>query len=144
MGDAFIPKNSNYDQVVRASFSAQPLMARIGARLTRLEPGLVEISMPFHAELTQHNGFLHAGIVTALADTACGFAALTLMPEGANVLSVEFKQNLLAPAVGESFVAKGQVLRAGRTISVCQGEVTALQESVSKLVATMLATMIAR
>ena len=119
-------------------------MTHIGARLTRLEPGLVEINMPFDPKLTQQNGFLHAGIVTALADTACGFAALSLMPEGSNVLSVEFKQNLLAPAVGERFIAKGQVLRAGRTITVCQGEVIAMQKDKPKKIAMMLATMIAR
>jgi len=140
----FTPKNEHYAEVVRTSFNAQALMAHIGAQLSRLEPGLVEITMPFYSDLTQQNGFLHAGIVTTLADTACGFAALSLMPEGANVLSVEFKQNLLAPAVGETFVARGQVLRAGRTLSVCQGEVRALQQDEPKLIATMLATMIAR
>lgn len=144
MKPSFVPKNQYYAEAVRSSFAAQALMAHIGASLTRLEPGLVEITMPFKHNLTQQNGFLHAGIVTTLADTACGFAALSLMPEGANVLSIEFKQNLLAPALGTKFTAEGQVLRAGQTITVCQGELRAWQGGEAKLVATMLATMIAR
>ena len=129
---------------VRELALAQPLLATIGAILTRVEPGEVEIELPFRADLTQQTGFLHAGIVTAMVDTACGAAAYSLMPAGSGVLSVEFKVNLLAPAVGRSLRAIGRVVRAGRTITVCQGEAYAVDDGRETAVATMLATMIRR
>lgn len=117
-------------------------MTTLNARMTRCEPGLVEIQMPFSSAITQQHGFGHAGATTAILDSACGFAALTLMPEGSEVLSVEFKVNLLSPAVGDAFRAIGTVVRAGRTITVCQGDVFAVRDGQEKRVAIMTATMI--
>jgi uncharacterized protein (TIGR00369 family) len=118
-------------------------MATIGARLTRVAPGEVEIEAPFGPDLTQQHGYLHAGVVTALVDSACGYAALTMLPAAVEVLSVEYKVNFLAPAQGERFVARGRVERSGQRISVCSGEVVAITGSEEKKVAVMLATMIA-
>jgi uncharacterized protein (TIGR00369 family) len=116
-------------------------MATLGARLAAVRPGEVVIEIPFRADLTQQHGFLHAGVVTAVVDSACGYAALSLMPPGAAVLSVEFKLNLLAPAAGARFQAVGRVLRAGQTLTVCAGEARAEREGGSALVAVMQATM---
>lgn len=133
--------NPNFARDVRESFAAQRVMALLDASMIGLEPGLVEISLPYRDDLTQHNGFLHAGIVTTILDSACGCAALTLMPEGANVLSVEFKVNLLLPAVGDTFTARGRVVRSGRNLKVCQGDVYAHTGLEVKHVALMTATM---
>ena len=133
MGQELEPQVSDYEARVRASFGRQRFMEMIGARLVRLAAGEVEIELPHRADLTQQHGFVHAGVVTALADTACGYAAFTLMPAGVGVLSVEYKINLLAPARGELLVARGRVLRPGRTLTVCAGE--------ESLVATLLGTM---
>jgi uncharacterized protein (TIGR00369 family) len=138
------PRDPDYERRVRDGFAAQALMATLGARMTRVAPGEVEVELGFRQDLTQQNGFLHAGVVTAVVDTACGFAAQTLMAPGADVLSVEFKVNLLAPAVGERFVARGRVLRSGRTLTVCTGDLHALRDGGEAHVATMVATMIAR
>jgi uncharacterized protein (TIGR00369 family) len=135
------PQNPRFEQAVRDSFAAQPLMATLGARLERVVAGEVEIRVPFRPELTQQHGFLHAGVVTSALDSACGYAALSLMPEGAGVLAVEFKTNLLAPARGDELVARGRVVRAGRTITVCQADATMLADGAETPVATMLATM---
>ena len=97
-------------------------MATLGAVLERVEPGAVEVGLAFRPELTQQHGFLHAGVVTAVVDSACGYAALSLMEPGAAVLSVEFKVQLLAPAQGARFVARGRVVRSGRTLTVVSGE----------------------
>src|ERR1700674_4997902 len=102
---------------VQRSFGRQRLMATLGATLERVSPGEVDIRLPFRDELTQQHGFLHAGAVTSVADSACGYAALTLMPPGAAVLTVEFKLNLLAPARGDAFVARARVRKAGRTVT---------------------------
>ncbi len=117
-------------------------MEMIGASIVRVSPGEVEIELPYRQELTQQHGYVHAGIVTSIADTACGYAALSLMPEGADVLSVEYKINLLSPADGEKLVALGRVVRQGRRLTVCAGDVYAVKEGKSRSVATMLATMI--
>lgn len=140
---AFEPQTARFAERVRESFARQTLMKTIGAHLARVEPGRVEIELPFHDGLTQQHGFLHAGIVTSIADTACGYAALTLMPEEADVLSVEYKINLLSPALGEKFIARAAVKRAGRTLTVCEAEVFAIKDAEEKLVAAMLATMMA-
>jgi uncharacterized protein (TIGR00369 family) len=116
-------------------------MATIGARLTRVTAGEVTIELPFRVDLTQQHGFLHAAVVTALVDTACGYAAYSLMPDDAAVLTVEYKVNFLAPAEGERIVATGRVIKAGQTITVCTGEVLAALDGQEKLVATMQATM---
>jgi uncharacterized protein (TIGR00369 family) len=129
-------------QRVHASFAQQQVMATLGASLLSVQPGMVEIGIPFRADLTQQNKFLHAGIVTTILDSACGYAAMTMALDGANVLSVEFKVNLLSPAVGERFVARAQVKRAGKQITVCAADAFALNAGEEKLVATMLATII--
>ena len=116
-------------------------MATIGARLTRVALGEVDIEVAMRDDLVQQHGFLHAGVLASAADSACGYAALSLMPVDAAVLSIEFKINMLAPARGERVVARGRVLRAGRTITVCRGDVTAYTGSAERLVATMVATM---
>jgi len=128
---------------VRATFARQLYMTTIGAELVRVAPGEIDIALPFRADLTQQHGYLHAGVVTAIVDTACGCAAYTLMPAGSGVLSVEYKVNLLAPSVGERMLARGRVLRPGRTLTVCSGEVVAITEDggEEKTVVAMLATM---
>jgi uncharacterized protein (TIGR00369 family) len=135
------PTDPNYEARVRASFAKQQFMATLGASLTTVQPGEVSIELPFRADLTQQHGFLHAGVVTSIIDSACGYAALTLMPPDRAVLSVEFKVNLIAPAQGAAFQARGRVLRAGRTLAVCTGDLRVVgSESV---VAMMQATMMA-
>ena len=129
-------------QRVRDSFAQQQFMTTIGASLRSVKSGAVEIEIAFRAELTQQNNFLHAGVITSILDSACGYAAMTMAPENANVLSVEFKLNLLSPAVGERFVARAQVKRAGKTITVCAADAFAVNAAGEKLVATMLATII--
>jgi uncharacterized protein (TIGR00369 family) len=135
------PRNPSFEREVRQSFARQSIMKLIGASLTLIEPGVVEITLPFRQELTQQNGYLHAGIVTTIADSACGYAAFTLMPEGSGVLSVEFKVNLLRPAKGENFLARAEVIKAGRTLTVVRADVFALTEDKRTLVATMQGTM---
>ena len=130
---------------VRDSLQRQSFMRLLGAHAPVVEPGHVVIEVPFRDDLCQQNGYLHAGVITSLADSACGYAALTLMPPGSDVLSVEFKVNLLSPGRGEVFRADARVVRSGRTLTVCQAEVTAAaagQPDVS--VALMQATMIVR
>lgn len=131
------------DARVRASFARQRLMATLGVEVVRVRPGEVVLSLPFAEALTQQAGFVHAGAITAMADSACGYAALTRMPEGREVLSVEFKVNLMAPARGERFEATGRVVRAGRTLTVCTAEVVAFEGEAATTVALMQATMIA-
>ena len=134
--------NPGFDQEVRNSFAQQSIMNLIGARLTLVEPGIVEITLPYRSDLTQQNGYLHAGIVTTIADSACGYAAFSLMPVGAGVLSVEFKVNLLRPAKGDSFVARAEVIKAGKTLTVVRADVFAFSEEQRSLIATMQGTMI--
>ena len=137
------PRDPNFEARVRDSFARQRMMHLLGAELTAVLPGQIEIILPFRSDLTQQHGFIHAAAVAAIADSACGYAALTLMEPAQEVLSVEFKVNLLAPAVGERFVAVGRVLRSGRTLSVCAADVQAMQSGSGKLIAAMQATMIA-
>jgi uncharacterized protein (TIGR00369 family) len=117
------------------------MMTTLGATLTVVRPGQVEISLPYSPELTQQHGYLHAAAVTAIADSACGYAAMTLLEPDGDVLSVEFKINLLAPAAGEMFKATGRVVRAGRTLTVCNAEVYAEAAGAPTIVAVMQATM---
>jgi len=136
------PLNPSFAEAVTQSFARQPIMNLIGAQLGLVEPGIVEISLPYRADLTQQNGYLHAGVVTTIADSACGYAAFTLMPEGSGVLSVEFKVNLLRPAQGESFIARAEVIKGGRTLSVVRADVFAVDKNQERtLVATMQGTM---
>ncbi len=135
--------SANVFERVQASFAQQQFMSTLGASLAAARPGAVEITVPFRANLTQQNGFLHAGVITSVLDSACGYAAWSVAPEDAtDVLSVEFKVNLLSPAVGERFVARAQVKRAGRRITVCTADAFAMNGADEKLVATMLATII--
>jgi uncharacterized protein (TIGR00369 family) len=139
----FDPKTPRFEERVRESFARQGLMKSINARISRVAPGEVVIELPFRDDLTQQHGYLHAGIVTSIADTACGYAAFTLMPEEADVLSVEYKINLLSPARGDRFIARATVKRAGRNLTVCEAEVFAVNSGEEKLIAAMLATMMA-
>ena len=129
------------DPRVAESFGLQQVMATFGATLTRAVAGEVEITMPFDPKLTQQHGFLHAGVVATVLDSACGYAAYTLMPAGSGVLSIEFKTNLLAPARGQSFRFVGRVIKPGRTITVAEGHAYAVHDGVEKLVSTMTCTL---
>ena len=128
---------------IRNSFARQGAMRLIGARLDVIEPGRVEISLPYRLDLTQQHGYIHAGIITAIADTACGYAALSLLPPDREVLSVEFKINLLRPAAGENFVARASVIRSGRTLSVARADVFAETSNEPVMIAAMQATIFA-
>lgn len=132
MASPSVAADPGYGDRVRASFAKQGIMALLGARLLRVEPGLVEIELPFRADLVQQDGYLHAGVVTTIADSAGGYAALSLQPIDVGVLTVEFKINFLAPAVGDRFVARGRVVQAGRTLSVCTIEADAIAAGASK------------
>lgn len=125
---------------VRASFDAQAAMRHVGAMLIGVAPGEVTIDLPFDAVLTQQHGFLHAGMLATALDSACGYAALTLMPAGTGILTIEFKVNLLAPGQGERFRMIGRVRKAGRTITLVEGEAFAFDGGREKLIATMTAT----
>jgi uncharacterized protein (TIGR00369 family) len=124
---AFEPRDPGFERKVRESFVRQRVMALIGAALTRIEPGRVEIELPHRDDLTQQHGYIHAGVVSTIADSAGGYAAYTLMPAGSSVMSVEYKIHLLAPADGERLVASGRVVRPGRTLTVCELEVTVVK-----------------
>lgn len=136
------PPDPNFERRVRESFARQTYMATLGATLVRVDPGEVVLELPWRAELGQQHGVLHAGVVASIADSVCGYAALSLMPPGSAVMSVEFKVNLLAPGRGERFTAVGRVRRAGRTLTVCEGTVTAHDRDDAREVAVMTATMI--
>lgn len=137
----FEARDPDFERRVRDSFGRQRFMTTIGARLSRVTPGEVDIELPITEALTQQHGFLHAGALATAADSACGYAALSLMPAGAAVLSIEFKINMLAPAAGDSVVAQGRVLRAGKTITVCRADVISRSGNAEKLVASMVGTM---
>ncbi len=139
----FQPLDPAYEARVRESYGRQGLLVTLGATLERVAPGEVDVRLPFRPGLSQQHGFFHAGAMTSVVDTACGYAALTLMPAEAAVLSVEFKVNLLAPGKGEAVVARARVLKPGRTLTVVRGDVHAVNGGEEKLVATMLATMMA-
>ncbi len=132
---------SDFRERVRASLAKQHFMTTLGVRLVRVEPGEVELSMPFDARLTQQHGYLHAGALASVLDSACGYAAYTLMPEDAGVLSVEFKLDLLAPAEGDTFVARARVVKPGRTITVTRAEGFMQRAGTERLVATLGGTM---
>ena len=137
------PRDPAFEPRVRASFDRQRAMSTIGARIVRVEHGEVELELPFRDDLTQQHGFLHAGIVTTLVDSACGYAALSVMDRESAVLSVEYKVNLLAPAIGERMRAIGRVIKSGRTLVVCTGEVIAVANGAEQVVTVMQATMMA-
>jgi uncharacterized protein (TIGR00369 family) len=140
----FQPEDPNFSDRVRASFARQRVMQTLGISMTRLEPGDIELTMPYDAAYTQQHGFIHAGIISAALDSACGYAAFSLMPVDAAVLTVEFKTNLLAPARGEQFKFRARVVKPGRTLTVCDAQ--AFAETVgtdAKLIATMTGTLMA-
>jgi len=132
---------SDYEARIRASFAKQGLMATLGAALGKISPGAVEIEIRPHAAISQQHGFIHAGAVSAIADSAAGYAALSLMPDGRGVLTTEYKINLLAPAVGDRIVARGRVVKAGRTLTLAQTEVFAETDGEEKLIALLTATL---
>src|SRR6476659_1484935 len=135
--------NPSYADEIKQSFAKQPIMGLLGAELTRVEPGLIEIRLPYRADLAQQHGYLHAGIVATIADSACGYAAYTLMPANSEVLSVEFKVNLMRPAKGKRFIAVANVLKPGKTLSVVRADVFGIDGGDQReLIATMLGTMI--
>jgi len=135
---SFTPACADFEARTRASFGLQRVMKTIGAELVSVSAGEVVIAMPFREDLAQQHGYIHAAMITAIVDSACGFAAYTLMPESVAVLTTEYKVNFLAPAEGQTFLAYGRVIKAGRTLTVCAGDVVNQAE---KPVATMLATM---
>jgi len=134
--------NPSFADEIKQSFAKQTIMGLIGAELTRVEPGVIEIRLPYRADLAQQHGYLHAGIVTTIADSACGYAAYSLMPPNSEVLSVEFKVNLLRPAKGETFSAVAEVVKSGKTLTVVRADVFGIEQERRELVATMLGTMI--
>ena len=138
-------QNPAFVQTIRRVFNQQGLMHSLEAVLIAVEAGAVTIELPVTTKITQQHGFVHAGVLTSIVDTACGCAALTLMPPESHVLTVEYKVNFLSPAQGVKAVAKGHVVKPGRTITVCQGDVYMVDEAEQqKLCAIMLATMIRR
>jgi uncharacterized protein (TIGR00369 family) len=141
---AFTASDPEFETKVRESFARQRMMSTLGARLARVAPGEVDVEIAHDERLVQQNGFLHAGALASVADSANGYAAFTLAPAGSDVLAVEFKINLLAPARARRFVAEARVLRAGRTLTVCRADVWGVGEGERELVATMLSTIIVR
>ncbi len=139
----FKPADPAFEQRVRNSFGRQRVMRLLGATMERVAPGEVDIRLPFREDLVQQHGFLHAGVMTTVADSACGYSALSLMAPGEAVLTTEFKVNLLAPGSGEAVVARARVVKAGRTLTVSMAEVFALQGGREKLVLLMTASNMA-
>ena len=133
--------DTDFETRVRESFAMQKVMQKFGARLQHVGPGEAVIALPYQNDFTQQHGFLHAGVISAIADSACGYAAATLMPAESDVLAVEFKINFLSPAKGEAFEARVRVVRPGRTITVCRSHVFALARDGEKQIATMLSTI---
>ena len=138
---AFVPLDPLYAARVRDSFARQPAMALIGATLTELSPGYCEVRLPFRQDLTQQHGFIHGGVVGMIADSACGYAGYSMMPADASVLSVEYKINMLSPGRGEMLIARGQVLKPGKSLVIAQCNVFAVQNGAEKLIAVMQQTL---
>lgn len=136
-----VPSDAQYAERVKSSFAKQTFMATLGATLTRVAPGEVTITLPMREALAQQHGSMHAGALASVLDSAAGYAAYSLMPADSGVVSVEFKINLLEPAVGDRIEARGRVVRAGRTLSACTAEAWAQSAEGEKLVATLQGTM---
>ena len=139
----FQPKNPDFRAVATDTFERQRAMRTLGISIARLEPGEVDLAMDYSSDFTQQNGFVHAGIITAGLDNACGIAAFTLMPDGSDILTVEFKTNLLAPARGERFAFRATVVKPGRTLTVCEARAYGCEDDVETLIATMTGTLMA-
>jgi uncharacterized protein (TIGR00369 family) len=137
----FAPADPEFAARVRASFQRQGVMAHIGAMLSSVEPGRVQIRLPYSDSLSQQHGFFHGGITTTIADSACGYSGFTLTPADASVLTIEYKVNFLAPADGELLVATGRVVKPGRSIIVCHGDVVVIKGDRERLCASMTETM---
>ena len=138
---AFIPRDPAFAARVEASFARQAFMGHLGVALAHVAPGEVDLVVPFQPGLTQQHGFFHAGVTATIADSAAGYAALSLFAPGTGILTTEFKINLLAPARGEKLVARGRVIKPGRTLTVCRSDVTAIGDGEETLVATGLFTL---
>jgi uncharacterized protein (TIGR00369 family) len=138
----FQPRDPNYESRIRSSFDKQEAMKTIGANLIKVLPGEVHIEFSFIESLTQQHGYIHGGIIASVVDTACGYAACTLMSVDSEVLTIEYKVNFMSPAKGDRFKGIGRVLKPGRNITVCSGDVIAIDKGKEKIIATMLATMI--
>ena len=137
----FVPRDPDYAARVRSSFDRQGAMRLIGARLAEIGPGYCAIELPYRPDLTQQHGYVHAGIVSAIADSAGGYAGFTLFPSDASVLTVEYKLNLIAPAAGERLVAEAYVVKPGRTLAITRGEVYAEAAGKRTLCAIMQQTL---
>lgn len=142
MKTKFQPKSNNYKEKVIGSFNSQKFMAFINAKLINVQPGFCEIHLPFNENLSQQNGFFHAGIIGTLADNTAGYAAFSLMGDDASVLTVEFKLNLISPAAGDLLIAKGSVLKNGKTLTICRSEVYIVNDGIEKLCAASQTTLI--
>ncbi len=138
---SFEPRDPDWDAKVRASYARQGAMGLIGARLVELRPGYCEIHLPWRADLTQQNGYFHAGIIATAVDSAAGYAGFTLMPPGSSVLSVEFKLNLLAPGDGELLIATGEVIKSGKTLVITRGEAYVVKGDKTTHCSTMQQTL---
>ena len=139
----FIPKDSKFEQRVKSSFDRQQCMTMLGITISKIEPGMVELTMPYAEPYTQQHGFIHAGVISTAMDSACGYAAFSLMPVDAAVLTVEYKINFLAPARGEDFNFRAEVVKPGRTLTLCEARAYAIAAGEEKLIATMTGTMMA-
>ncbi len=139
----FEPKNPDFRKIATDTFARQRAMRTLGISLARMEPGEVDLAMAYSPDFTQQNGFVHAGVITAGLDNACGIAAFTLMPANCDILTVEFKTNLFAPAKGQRFAFRAAVVKPGRTLTVCEGRAYAEDNGVETLIATMTGTLMA-
>jgi len=137
----FTSPDPDYVSKVRDSFNRQAAMRLIGATVTAVQPGFCEARLEYHADLTQQHGFVHGGVVGMIADSACGYAGYSMMPPGTSVLTVEYKINMLSPAIGEALIARGRVIKPGKTLVITQCEVFAVQNGTEKLVALMQQTL---
>jgi uncharacterized protein (TIGR00369 family) len=137
----FVPRDPNFADRVQSSFARQAFMGHLGVTLAHLAPGEVDLTVPFRVELTQQHGFFHAGVTATIADSAAGYAALSLFAPGTGILTTEFKINLVAPAQGEKLIARGRVIKPGRTLTVCRSDVAAIRDGVETLIATGLFTL---
>ena len=139
----FEPKDPKFRKRVKSSFNRQQCMTTLGITISRIEPGMVELTMPYAEPYTQQHGFIHAGIISTAMDSACGYAAFSLMPTEAAVLTVEYKINFLAPARGEDFIFRAEVVKPGRTLTLCDARAYGIAAGEEKLIATMSGTMMA-
>lgn len=138
---AFEPRHPDFETRIRNSFARQPMMAHVGAEMTEVGPGYCEIVMPWREEITQQHGYVHGGALATIADSAAGYAAFTLMGPEDSPLTVEYKLNILRPGVGERFAARGRVIKPGRTLTVVQSDVFAIDGSGEVMCLTSIQTL---